>query len=249
MKIIFLGTNGWYDTNTGNTICVLVRTNNFDIVFDAGTGLSKLDHYITDQNEKPVYLFLSHYHLDHVCGLHTLAKFCFQKGMTICIPQGTKPCFHTLVNKPYTVGVADLAYPVNICELPEECLTLPFKADARALLHSSLTFGYRVETDGLIVSYCPDTGYCKNAVILSQDADLVIAECAYKSGQSSENWPHLNPEMASRIARESGAKRLALVHFDARTHPALSDRQDSESAARQIFGNTIATVDGMEIDL
>jgi ribonuclease BN (tRNA processing enzyme) len=249
MKIIFLGTNGWYDTNTGNTICVLIRAEKFDIVFDAGIGLAKLDHYIRNQDEKPVYLFLSHFHLDHVYGLHILVKFRFSRGMTICIPQGTREAFDNLVNKPYTVPVVDLPYPVNILELPEECGSLPFKAEARALVHPSTTFGYRIETDGSIITYCPDTGYCENAVMLSRKADLVIAECAYKSGQSNENWPHLNPEAAARIANEAGAASLALVHFDALTHPALSDRKDSEEAARRIFKNTTATVDGKEIDL
>lgn len=249
MKIIFLGTNGWYDTNTGNTICILLRAEKFDVVFDAGMGLSKLDLYILNQNEKPVYLFLSHLHLDHVYGLHTLTKFRFRRGMTVCLPHGTKSAFDTLVNTPYTVPVADLPYPVNVIELPEEAGKLPFKATAGALVHKSITFGYRVEIDGLVISYCPDTGYCENAVKLSWGADLLIAECAFKSGQSNEDWPHLNPETAARIANEAGAASLALVHFDAAMYPALSDRKDSEEAAKRVFKNTTAAVDGMEIDL
>ena len=78
-------------------------------------------------------------------------------------------------------------------------------------------------------------------------ADLLIAECAYKSGQSNEAWPHLNPEMAARIAKEAGAKKLALIHFDARTHPTLGDRTDSENAAKKIFTETFATIDDMKI--
>ncbi len=73
MKITFLGTNGWYDTSTGNTICILVETDKYNIVLDAGNGLYKIDRYIS--SEKPVYLFLSHFHLDHIIGLHILGKF------------------------------------------------------------------------------------------------------------------------------------------------------------------------------
>jgi ribonuclease BN (tRNA processing enzyme) len=32
MKIVFLGTNGWYDTSTGNTICTLLKTAVGDIL-------------------------------------------------------------------------------------------------------------------------------------------------------------------------------------------------------------------------
>ena len=65
-KIIFLGTNGWYDTDTGNTICILIDSPLFTIILDAGNGIAKLDRY-ADFN-KPAYLFLSHFHLDHIAG-------------------------------------------------------------------------------------------------------------------------------------------------------------------------------------
>ena len=73
MKIIFLGTNGWYDSATGNTVCTLIQTRKYDIVLDAGYGLAKLDKYC--DGTKPVFILLSHFHLDHIAGLHTLVKF------------------------------------------------------------------------------------------------------------------------------------------------------------------------------
>ena len=99
------------------------------------------------------------------------------------------------------------------------------------------------------LGYCPDTGYCENAVAIARDADLLIAECAFKSGENADNWPHLNPETAARIAREGNAKRLALVHFDAQRYPTLQDRNEAETVARTTFENTVATLDGMEIDV
>jgi len=36
MKITFLGTNGWYDTDCGNTICTLLETTKAYILLDAG---------------------------------------------------------------------------------------------------------------------------------------------------------------------------------------------------------------------
>ena len=75
MKVVFLGTNGWYDTETGNTICTLLQTDRFDIILDAGNGIHKVDRHI--DGGKPVFLFLSHFHVDHIEGLHILAKFRF----------------------------------------------------------------------------------------------------------------------------------------------------------------------------
>lgn len=54
MRIIFLGTNGWYDTDTGNTTCALIDTKSCYIILDAGNGIYKADKYIKEN--KPVYL-------------------------------------------------------------------------------------------------------------------------------------------------------------------------------------------------
>jgi ribonuclease BN (tRNA processing enzyme) len=250
VKIVFLGTNGWYDTAaTGNTICTLLQTADADIILDAGNGLTKADRYGVGENGRPVYLFLSHFHLDHVVGLHTLAKFNFSGGLTICGPEGSRSILQTLVNQPFTLSLGDLPYPVKVLELPTDLAELPFPMAVRPLVHASLTLGCRIELEGRVFSYCPDTGYCENAVALSREADLVIAECAYQSGQGSDDWPHLNPETAARIAKEAQAKRLALVHFDARIYPTLDLRQVAERDARAIFPDTLATTDGMEIEL
>ncbi len=49
MNVVFLGTNGWYDTDTGNTICTLIATPEAVVVLDAGYGLAKLDREILSQ--------------------------------------------------------------------------------------------------------------------------------------------------------------------------------------------------------
>ncbi len=64
MKIVFLGTNGWYDSPRGNTVCILIETDEASILLDAGNGLYKADRHIVP--EKPVHLFISHTHLDHI---------------------------------------------------------------------------------------------------------------------------------------------------------------------------------------
>jgi len=244
-----LGTNGWYDTHTGNTICILLRSQNYHVILDAGYGLHKVDTYIRDLDTRPVYLFLSHFHLDHIVGLHTLTKFRFPGGLVIGGPEDSRRILDIILNSPFTIPLKDLPYKAKSIELPLEQNQLPFPLTAKPLRHASLTLGYRIELDGKIVSYCPDTGYCINAVELSVSADLLIAECAYKSGQSNEAWPHLNPETAARIAEEAGVKQMALIHFDARTHPTLEDRLDSERAAKQIFPETFATTDGMTVQI
>ncbi|MFC1957452.1 MBL fold metallo-hydrolase [Chloroflexota bacterium] len=88
MEIVFVGTNGWYSTESGNTSCVLIDSDKYYIIFDAGYGIYKLDGYIT--GDKPIYLFLSHFHLDHVFGFHIFNKFKFKQGIDIYGQKGTR---------------------------------------------------------------------------------------------------------------------------------------------------------------
>ena len=98
MDIIFLGTNGWYDRPTGNTICTLINSERYHIILDAGNGLYKADRCIKD--DLPVFLFLSHFHLDHIEGLHVMNKFSFA-GLTILGQKGTAEVLNTIVNEPF----------------------------------------------------------------------------------------------------------------------------------------------------
>ena len=222
MKCHFLGTNGWYDTPAGNTTCILIETPDITVVLDAGSGLWKLDRVAP--MDLPVHLFLSHFHLDHLFGLHTLNKFALHHVLSIYGQPGTREILATLVNPPFTVGLHDLPFPVHIIERDEGDYPDPFKVSCRYLRHSTPCMGYRITLGKKTIAYCPDTGYCENAVVLARNADLLIAECALRPGEESPEWPHLNPETAIRIAREAGAKRLALVHFDARAYPSSEDR-------------------------
>ena len=247
MKVIFLGTNGWFDTETGNTICTLIQTEQYAIILDAGNGLHRTERHL--DGAKPTFFFLSHFHIDHIEGLHILAKFRFREGLTICAPTRGREILGTFINAPFTIPLAALPYPARILEMPEEAASLPFPVEVLPLRHASITLGFRIAVDGRIVSYCPDTGYCENAVTLARSADLLITECAYKEGQSCEAWPHLNPETAARIAVEAGAKRLALTHFDAGVYQSLPERKESEAVAAGIFPATTAALDDLQIDI
>lgn len=247
MDVIFLGTNGWYDTDTGNTVCILIKSSDHTVILDAGNGFYKIDSHLTGGKRRTGYLLLSHFHLDHVEGLHMLNKVKSFERLVIAGPKGTRSVLNTLVNSPFTMPLSKLPYPVEIVELPDETERIPFPVRSEPLLHADLTLGYRVDLSGKIVAYCPDTGYCENAVKLARNAELLITECAYRSGEEHPEWPHLNPESAARIAREAGARRLALAHFDASRYKTMDDRKDAERRARGVFGDTIAAADGTRI--
>jgi ribonuclease BN (tRNA processing enzyme) len=246
MKVTFLGTNGWFDTDCGNTICTLIETKTAYIILDAGNGIHKASKYI--KKEMPVYLYLSHFHIDHIEGLHTLAKFKF-KSLEIIGQTGIKATIKEFLAPRYSIPVHKLPFPCNVTGVKEGWHKSPFKFRALQLVHSSKCFGYRFEIDGKVVSYCTDTGYCKNAAELSRNADLLISECALLSGQTSNSWPHMNPQLAAKLAVESKAKKLALTHFDAALYTTMLKREKAQEQAQRIFPETFSAYDGLRIDI
>ena len=245
MQVTFLGTNGWFDTAAGNTCSVLVQSDEYDIILDAGNGIAKADRYITQK--KPVFLFISHLHIDHITGLHTLAKFRLKKGLHIFTRKGSVTDLNAFVREPYTVPFSDLPYKVDIIELAEGRHALPFTVECLALVHPAPCFGYRLEIDGKVITYCTDTGVCDNAIVLGREADLLITECGLKPGDESPGWPHLNPGNAIHIARQAHAKRLALMHFGAEVYPTVEERRELQQRYEKEWPNLIIATDDMEL--
>jgi len=257
MKIIFLGTNGWYATQTGNTVSVLINTPKRYIVFDAGDGLHRLDKYATE--DKPVDIFLSHFHLDHTIGLHIQPKFSFKNKMRIFGQPGTKKTLSILVNNPFTAPYSILekrGLHVTIHELCEgENKIDEYKIIAAPLIHADPCWGFRLEISDVskkkkIISYCTDTGPCENLIKLSKNADVLITECSLlPTDELTPSWPHMNPHAAANAAKEAGVKKLLLSHFAAHKYTSTKLRLAAQETAQKIFANTIAASDEFELNV
>lgn len=247
LKLIFLGTNGWYNTETGNSICTLIESPKCHIILDAGDGLHKIDRFVNDI--KPIYLFLSHFHLDHISGFHILPKFRFPQGIRICGQKALKKTMGNILKPPYSLDLKKYPYPLEFIELKKEHDFLDFSVQTLALTHSTPSIGFRFTIDNRILSYCLDTGFCRNAVKLSKNADLIIAECSLIEENPDKIWPHLTPENAAIIARKAKAHKLVLTHFNPTLFPSISDRKAALNKARLIFKNSILATDNLSLNL
>lgn len=240
MKIIFLGTNGWFTTKTGHTLSTLIETKTEYLILDAGSAIAFADYFIKKQ--KPVYLFISHMHLDHTVGLHYLNKFEFRQGINLILPQKLLKPLKILMNEPYTLPPEKLRMKVNIIS-SDKWHKLPIKITPYPLLHSVPCFGLRLESENKVIGYAADTGLCPNIYKLAKNADLLISECSYLPGERRPKWPHLNPQDAASLAKKSHSKKLALIHFDARRYRTFASRQKAVKTARRIFEHTFAPKD------
>jgi ribonuclease BN (tRNA processing enzyme) len=254
MKIVFLGTNGWYSSPTGDTPCILIDAKDQYVVLDAGNGIYKLDQYI--EEGKPISLFISHFHLDHTSGLHILNKFDFKQGIDVYIGSGRLKDFEILVNPPFTIGykpspqnITNLKTKIRLHELSEEGQNIPFHATALKQHHAYGGHGFRIKLEDKTIAYTGDCGFTDAARALAKDVDLLICECGNKKTTEPDNWGHFDPMQAATLAKESNVKHLILNHFGANLYTSLDDRKWAEAEARKIFSSTIAATDGLGFDL
>jgi ribonuclease BN (tRNA processing enzyme) len=254
MKIYFLGTNGWYSSPTGDTPCILIDSQDHYVVFDAGNGIYKIDKYITEN--KPISLFVSHFHIDHISGFHTLGKFKFKQGIDIYIARGRKKDFETFVNLPYTIGIVNrkenilnLKTEIRIHELEQEENNIGFPVRMQKLYHGYTDHGFRITLEGKSIVYSGDTKTGPNGMIIAKDADLLIHECSNIISPKKNDWGHTDPIEAAQFAKESGVKKLVLTHFSPTLYDTLEKRKEAEEKAKKIFPNTIAAIDDLILEI
>lgn len=244
MKVYFLGTNGWYTTATGNTPCILIDSTEGYTIFDAGNGIYKIPKYLTDK--RPINLLISHFHLDHVSGLHSITTDPnLGLPINIYVGSGRKKDYDLLANPPFTSPKTT----VKVRELNEGKNNIGFEVEVFKMRHAYENHGYRITLEGKTISYSGDSGICQNSQPLAKKADLLIHECSYIKAPENENWGHVDPVLAAGLAKDAEVKRLVLTHFDASQYTDLTKRKIAEEEAKKIFPNTIAAEDNLSIEL
>lgn len=247
MKITFLGTNGWYSDKLGNTPSVLVEAKDCYIIFDAGYGIAMAPDYM--KVDRPVYLFISHMHMDHVCGLHVLPKLKNKSGITILSTAQMIRDMKKIISHPYMSPLEEFSDNIIFKPVKIGKNTKPINFVCLPLKHADHTVGFRVEIDGKVVTYCCDTAICENDIKLAKNADVLIHECSYPSGFRNK-WGHSNPEDSAEVAKRAHAKKLFLTHFGpGGMYNSKKSRLEAGHIARKTFKNTFVAFDGASVTL
>ncbi|MBD0372025.1 MAG: ribonuclease Z [Pyrinomonadaceae bacterium] len=94
--------------------------------------------------------------------------------------------------------------------------------------------------------YCTDTIYCKSAVELARDADVLVHEATYAvcDQDLAVRSLHSTTEMAARVALEANVRQLLITHFSPRYAPGGPvEPEELLREARAIFPNTLMARD------
>ena len=105
---------------------------------------------------------------------------------------------------------------------------------------------------GRSVVYCTDTTYCENSVELARGADLLIHEATFveEDAALARQSTHSTASDAARVARQAGARRLAVTHVSPRYAPGNPvELPTLLRQARAVFPATTLAEDFMTIEV
>ena len=243
MQLVFLGTGGYHPNERRHTASVLLP--DIGVALDAGTGFFRVQHSIRTST---LDVFLTHAHLDHVCGL-TYILVPLLRGDLKCVRVfGTEDTLQAV----RTHLLAQELFPVE----PEfEWHTLhasvPLPSEGRltwiSLDHPGGSVGFRLDWPGKSLAYITDTSAPGNYADFVRGVDVLIHECYFPDELDdwAEKMGHSSSSKVALLAKLADVKRLYIVHVD-------PQRPDDDpvglESIRAIFANTELAEDLMEIE-
>jgi len=259
MDVTLLGTMGWMPRGDRETTCFAVRTGSSLLLFDAGTGLRRLldpEHAHLLDGAAEVHLFLSHYHLDHVCGLAYLSGVLPGRDVVMHPPgealTGVDPLAAVagLVRRPY--NPVDLAQMKRVRVEPTregENVVAGHVVRVRPQQHTDTSVSFRLDDDLVIAT---DTQVDPAAATFAAGAGLWLHEAWYWADDPgldavpAELRPgfaaHSEATAVAGLAVKAGVGRLIFVHLN----PLAGEGSflPMRDAARAVFPRTDVVVDG-----
>ncbi|WP_071460051.1 ribonuclease Z [Bacillus massilinigeriensis] len=102
---------------------------------------------------------------------------------------------------------------------------------------------------GRVVAILGDTRLCENAKLLAEDADLLVHEATFSSGEEllAREYFHSTTLQAAKTALEAGAVKLVLTHISSRYD--RNDWRELQMQAQEVFPNTVISEDFMEVNI
>jgi ribonuclease Z len=291
MKLIFLGTSAMVPTKDRNTIGLLIRHENENILVDCGEGIQRQLMKVKIFPTKITKILITHWHGDHILGLPGLLQTlsCIESDKIIDVygPTGTKAFIKKMLN----LFVERARIKVKTHEIKKSGIFLEtrnFFISAEKLKHHTRCLGYSIiEKDkrkinikytkkfgltkhpllgklqkgktvvykgkkispnkattlvkGKKISIILDTGFCKNAIKIAKNSDLLVCESTFLNDfkNLAKEYKHLTAEEAALIAKKANVKKLILTHFSQR----YKDVKKIKKEASKIFKNVSCSKD------
>lgn len=228
----------------GNTSCVDVWEDGWQLVLDGGSGIQKFS-VNNELENKRIDVLLSHLHLDHIQGLGFFRYF-FDPAMEIHIwgPASSAQTLHSRLSRYlspplFPVLIRDLPCKLILHEVENSTFRIgPFTVQSGYVIHPGPTVGYRIKGKKAVMTYMPDhepalgqSGIIQDikwlsGVDLAAGTDLLYHDAQYTAQEypSKLGWGHSSIEDAGLFASIAGVKHVLFAHHD----PSRTDAQLNE---------------------
>lgn len=273
MQLKFWGVRGSTPTperrnsrHGGNTPCVEIRLANGTIlVLDCGSGLRALGKSLIRQHgDKPIvaYLFLSHFHWDHIQGipffkpLYAKGNAFFFHSVSLRAQELQNAVEGQMVSPYFPVDMSIMDAVRHFYDIGTEPVNINGATiSSVALNHPQGSVAYRIEADGGSLVYATDTEpgspvHDQNVRDLARGADVFVYDSQYTPEElqgEKKGWGHSSWAEAVKIAQEAAVRQLVLFHHDPDHDDAMIDA--FEEQARAHFPSTVAAAEGMILEI
>jgi len=148
----------------GNTSCVEIRSGDYLLVCDAGTGIIPLGNELIKQDKiREMLIILTHYHWDHVCGLPFFVPAFVPDWKINFFGPGESPKIieeyvSAQMQAPYfPVGTETWLAETNYLTPENDGFQYgPMKIDFSNVHHPGITYGYKIEVNNKTIVYASD---------------------------------------------------------------------------------------------
>lgn len=239
MRLVPLGTNGYYPSYGRQTMAFLVLWDGQAILLDAGSGAARLGEPAVRElveGAESLHLILSHFHLDHVVGVTYLPAVWPTRPVHIHAPApplvqaDPAEALCRLVQPPlFPVPLTEFPMPVEIERLTSGRAQVGgLDVRMRRQEHPGGAVGFRL---GDALAYATDTVGEDGTVDLVEGVDLLLHEVWARAGEDASSRGHSSADRVAEIATRAGVRRLMPVHH----HPA-SGPSDLRGLAEELAG-------------
>jgi phosphoribosyl 1,2-cyclic phosphodiesterase len=227
----------------GNTICVEIKTSKYQLIFDCGSGFSKVDF----DNDLQTILFISHFHHDHIQGLafNDYSSVADKKIIITSAHSDKETTYNNLFNyytKPYfPIKFLDIINKFEFHEFNNVVRDFTdLKINSIQLNHPGLCSGYSIISNQKKFCYLLDNEFQSNQkdklINFCDNSDTVIWDGMYLESEmvNKKGWGHSSIEQGIEIASQIEVKNFLISHH-------APQREDSEidSFQKQLASNNI----------